>query len=496
MNDVTWQRLFGFRHAFDHPVTVVVTVTAVVLLVLAPLLIFITTRAAKSTAEKRKELWDRYRSWIWLALCILIPILAGAFWTILAVATLSLLCYREYARITGLFRERTISLIVVIGILLITFAELDNWYRLFVALFPLTVALIAIGGLIPDQPKGYIQRVGLGVLGFALFGSALGNLGYMANDWNYRPMLLLIIFAVELNDIFAYICGHLFGHRKFVPNTSPNKTVGGALGAIILTTPLVAVIAHFIWTNTALDNPICLVGLGIIVSIVGQFGDLMLSAIKRDLGLKDTAKLIPGHGGLLDRFDSLILVAPAVFHYVSYFVDFAAGQPAAHFFRGVMPVEPWQLQPARDTGLTPAERFRSVRRESGLLESMAQQACFSMLRIYFSIAHRLSDLGPGETARTRAFRARGKSLQSSRRAGSGCSAQAASSRTRISRSLRATSSFKRLQSVCSPQSCSTLCRCGEKTVVRMLLQSCVANCRKKKRFSSSSRRADARARVR
>jgi phosphatidate cytidylyltransferase len=171
----------------------------------------------------------------------------------------------------------------------------------------------------------------LGVLGFALFGSALGNLGYMANDWNYRPILLLILCSVELNDIFAYICGHLFGHRKFVPNTSPNKTVGGALGALVLTTPLVAVIAHFIWTNTALDNPICLIGLGIIVSIVGQFGDLMLSAIKRDLGLKDTAKLIPGHGGLLDRFDSLILVAPAVFHYVNYFVGFAAGQPERIF---------------------------------------------------------------------------------------------------------------------------------------------------------------------
>jgi phosphatidate cytidylyltransferase len=119
-----------------------------------------------------------------------------------------------------------------------------------------------------------------------------------------------------------------------VPNTSPNKTVGGAFGAIILTTPLVAVIGHFIWTNTALDNPICLIGLGIIVSIVGQFGDLMLSAIKRDLGLKDTAKLIPGHGGLLDRFDSLILVAPAVFHYVNYFVGFGAGQPQRIFSGG------------------------------------------------------------------------------------------------------------------------------------------------------------------
>jgi phosphatidate cytidylyltransferase len=331
MNNVTSQRLFGFRHAFDDPVTVVLTLAVAALFLVAPLLIFITTRAVKSTAEKRKELWDRYRSWIWLALCILIPILAGAFWTIVAVATLSFLCYREYARITGLFRERTISFIVVVGILLITLSVLDNWYRLFVALFPLTVALIAVGGLIPDQPKGYIQRVGLGVLGLVLFGSGLGHLGYMANDWNYRPILLLIIFAVELNDIFAYICGHLFGHRKFVPNTSPNKTVGGALGAIVLTAPLFAIGAHFVWRGTALDTPVCLVGLGIIVSVVGQFSDLMLSSIKRDLGLKDTAKLIPGHGGILDRFDSLILVAPAVFHYVNYFVGFAPDQPQRIF---------------------------------------------------------------------------------------------------------------------------------------------------------------------
>ena len=133
MNNTAWQPLFGFRHAFDDRVTIVLTVTAAVLLTLAPLLIFVTTR--NSTAEKRKELWDRYRSWIWLSLCILVPILSGAFWTILAVATLSLLCYREYARITGLFRERTISFIVVVGILLITFAELDNWYRLFVHCF-------------------------------------------------------------------------------------------------------------------------------------------------------------------------------------------------------------------------------------------------------------------------------------------------------------------------------------------------------------------------
>jgi phosphatidate cytidylyltransferase len=99
----------------------------------------------------------------------------------------------------------------------------------------------------------------------------------------------------------------------------------------VLTTPLVAIGAHFIWSGTGLDMPVPLVGLGIIVSVVGQFGDLMLSSIKRDLGLKDTSKLIPGHGGILDRFDSLILVAPAVFHYVNYFAGFAAEHPQRIF---------------------------------------------------------------------------------------------------------------------------------------------------------------------
>src|SRR5207245_4439233 len=111
------------------------TLTAVTLFLLAPVLILVATRAANSSSDKRKELWDRYRSWIWLALFILIPILAGAFWTILAVGTLSFLCYREYARITGLFRERTISLVVVIGVLLINFFFLGHLIRLYVALF-------------------------------------------------------------------------------------------------------------------------------------------------------------------------------------------------------------------------------------------------------------------------------------------------------------------------------------------------------------------------
>src|SRR6266545_3730689 len=95
-------------------------------------------------------------------------------------------------------------------------------------------------------------------------------------------------------------------------------------------------------------------------------------------------------------------------------------------------MEPWKLEPARDTGLTPSERFRSVRRESGLLESLAHHVCFSMLRSYFAIAHRLTIIAPREAAGARTVRARRESLQSSRRAGSWGSPNSPPSRTRLS----------------------------------------------------------------
>ena len=325
MKQATRERLFGYEHALDQPVTQWITVAIVAAVIVAPLVIVLLGSLGRIGPTQRHELMRRYTSWLVIIPLMLVPILLGAAWAMAMVAVLSLLCYREYARATGLFREKLISFVVVLGIFAITFATVDHWYNFFMALFPLTVGVIAAMAILADRPKGYIQRVALGVLGFVLFGVALGHLGYIANDRDYRPILLMIILAVEANDVFAYIAGKTLGRRKLVPNTSPNKTVGGALGALLLTTALVAVIGHFVFLRTDLERPDRLVTLGVIVSVVGQLGDLMLSSIKRDLGIKDMGVTIPGHGGLLDRFDSLILVAPAVFHYVNYYVGI--GQP-------------------------------------------------------------------------------------------------------------------------------------------------------------------------
>jgi phosphatidate cytidylyltransferase len=328
VSEPTLQRLFGVRHAFDDPVTVGITAGAVAVLVVAPVILAAAMRLRGTDRQRRAEVWSRYRSWLVLAPLLGLPVLLGAATTIFAVAVLSLLCYREYARATGLFRERMISGVVVLGILALFFAVADHWYGLFMALAPLGVSVIAAVAILADRPEGYIQRVALGTLGFALFGVCFGHLGYMANDADYRPLVLAVLLCVELNDVFAFLTGRTLGRRRLAPRTSPNKTWGGALGALVLTTALYALLGHFLFAGTVLGRPEHLVGLGMLISVAGQMGDLMLSSIKRDLGLKDIGATIPGHGGLLDRFDSLILVAPAVFHYVGYWRGFGLDEPA------------------------------------------------------------------------------------------------------------------------------------------------------------------------
>lgn len=314
-------KLIDPRGAFDDRFVVYATLAIAGLLTLTPIVIAALARTGKIKGAIVDDLWTRYKSWLILAPLMIGPVLLGATCTIIATGMLSLVCYREYARATGLFRERSISAIVVAGILLVTFSSLDNWYGLFAGLFPLISGTIAAVAILRDCPKGYLQRVSLGILGFILFGVCLAHIGYFANHQRYRQILVWILLCVEINDVFAYLCGKSFGRRKLAPNTSPNKTVGGAVGALVLTSMLAAVLARMVFHDTPLENWKHAILMGIAISVLGQLGDLLLSSVKRDIGIKDMAATIPGHGGWLDRFNSLLLVAPAIFHYAKYFLD-------------------------------------------------------------------------------------------------------------------------------------------------------------------------------
>jgi len=250
---------------------------------------------------------------------------------------LSLLCFREFAAATGLFHERIMSGLVVLGILGLTYAVVDHWYRLFVALTPMSVVVMLAVATSADRPKGYIQRVALAISGFILFGTCLGHLGYMSNDRHYRTLILLLIFSVQLNDVFASIVGKLLGGPHLLPQTTPNKTIAGSLGAIGFTTLLVFFLAGMAFPAGRLASPLQRAMLGLMIGIAGHVGEMTLAAIKRDVGVNDMGAIIPGHGGVLDRANSLLLSAPAMFHVVNHFQEIGLDQPQnviSGFFSG------------------------------------------------------------------------------------------------------------------------------------------------------------------
>lgn len=324
--------LLSTQGMLDHPVTRGVLLAIGALLVLTPPAIFALRRAGLASPETAADAMRRLRTWWIIAPVALVPIVACPLSAMLLITGMSLLCYREYARATGLFRHRLLSAIVAGGIVAMGLAAANHWYGLFVAIQPLTITILAAAGVLADQPKGYIQRVALAAVGFGLFGAGLMHLAYIANDPGYRPVLLMLLACAQLSDIAGYCVGKAIGRRKVFPNTSPSKTLGGHLGALAIVAPLCATLAHFTFPGTRADTPLMLAALGLCVAAGAQLGDLVLGSIKRDLGVKDLASVLPGHGGITDRCNSLLLIAPAAFHILGYLVGFGLDRAPRVFF--------------------------------------------------------------------------------------------------------------------------------------------------------------------
>ena len=300
----------------DSAFTTLLAIVIGILLV-APLAIAFFRLAGKLSPEDSQELTARYRSWLLLASVIILPMALGPATTILSIGALSILCYREFARVTGLFRARRLSVVITIGTLALVLAALYGSYPLFIGLSILTLPVIAATSITSEHEMGYLQRTALAVFGWILI-VWLSHLGLLTARPDYRAVLLWLVLCVELNDVFAYLFGRAIGGRKLCPQVSPKKTASGSFGALFATTLLAIFSGLAVFAGDPVGTPLGLLTLGVIISSTGQLGDLMLSAIKRDIGVKDTSTLIPGHGGLLDRFDSLLLAGPIVFYVLRF----------------------------------------------------------------------------------------------------------------------------------------------------------------------------------
>jgi phosphatidate cytidylyltransferase len=267
--------------------------------------------------------WKAYRGWLIMIPLVFVALIFGRVTTIAFFTLVSIGAFTEFARATGLYRDWGMTGVVLAGILGVGIVSLvpnpdtktPGWYGMLMALPVFVVAAIMMVPILRDRAKGQLQPIALAIVGFVYIGWMFGHLGFLANTHNAYGYLLFLLFAVPLNDISAFTFGRIFGNRKLRPNISPNKTWAGSIGALAVSMVLPWLVRfsfpEFGWPELILA--------GLIVGIGGQLGDLTISVIKRDIGIKDMGALIEGHGGVLDRVDSLIYVAPLFFHMTHYF---------------------------------------------------------------------------------------------------------------------------------------------------------------------------------
>ena len=152
--------------------------------------------------------------------------------------------------------------------------------------------------------------------------SALSVIRYVGEAGMFN--LGMVFIGAWISDIFAYFTGRFFGKHKLIPEVSPKKTVEGSVGAIVFTTLLMLLYGWIVSLTTDFTPNYLVLGLAApILSVVGQIGDLFASLVKRERGVKDYGKLLPGHGGIMDRFDSILTVSGATMVITLLFTPFA-----------------------------------------------------------------------------------------------------------------------------------------------------------------------------
>ncbi len=311
--------LWDSSSPLHSPITRGVLLLTLIALLFTPLILLLNKKLNKLTARTVEAIRERYRTWLFLAPLLLIPILYSPGSAIIAVTIFSLICYREFARATGLFRWRDLSALVALAIILINFAAFDSWYNLFLALPPLCIVVFAAYSVLPDEPRGYLQRVGLASFAFLFIGVGLAHLSYLANSTEYRPFFCIILLCTQISDLLSFASAKLFNTRPIFRQTTARKTVSGMLVPFFIIAFLSAYLIHIQFRDTPIDTVWKLATFGIAIAACAQLGDLVIASIKRDIGIKDMAGTLPGHGGFLDRFNSVLLVAPVVFHLLKYF---------------------------------------------------------------------------------------------------------------------------------------------------------------------------------
>lgn len=286
---------------------------------------YVLHRTVKSQ-DKRKVISNlnaRIRAWWMMCAVFIVAMVAGRIVTIFMFAIMSFLALREFITITPTDRadHRTLFWVFFIVTPLQYYLIYIGWYGLFAIMIPVyAFLLIPIRSVLQGVVGNFMARMAMIQWGLMIcvycisHVPALLMLDFGGNTTQPVRLLFFFVLVVQACDVLQYICGNMFGKHKVTPSVSPNKTWEGFLGGVLCA----AFLGMSLWKITPF-KPWQAFVMSLLIATLGFCGDICMSAIKRDRGVKDFGHLIEGHGGMLDRIDSICFAAPVFFHLCRYY---------------------------------------------------------------------------------------------------------------------------------------------------------------------------------
>lgn len=281
------------------------------------------------------ELRARVRTWWMIVVLFAFTLWLGRGPAICFFALVSFLAFKEFVSLVPTRRaDRRVLFWAYLTIPLQYALVYSGWYGMLLVLIPVYVfLLLPFRMLLIGETEGYLRALGVLHWGLMITVFCLSHAAFLlvlepselpriAPEWPSAAgalhpgagLLVFLVLMTEANDIAQYLWGKSLGKRKIAPKVSPGKTVAGFVGGVATTVVVAVLLGPAItlldWRTAA--------GAGVIIGLAGFIGDLSMSMLKRDLGVKDSGSTLPGHGGVLDRVDSLTYTAPLFFHYLYF----------------------------------------------------------------------------------------------------------------------------------------------------------------------------------
>ena len=291
------------------------------LLLLASTVVF-GLRRARPEADYA-ELGARVNSWWIMAGVFAAAMALSRTLSLVFLAFVSFLALKEYLSLIPTRRaDRRVLFWAYLAIPAQYYWVAIGWYGMFIIFIPVWLfLLLPLRMVVIGETAGFLRAAGSLQWGLMLTVFNLSHMAFLLALPEARNpagggagLVLFLMFLTQFNDVAQYVWGKTLGRHKIIPRVSPKKTWEGFLGGVATTTLAAWLLAPYLTPLTGWEAPVA----GLLIGLAGFVGDVNISALKRDLGIKDSGSLIPGHGGVLDRLDSLTFTAPLFFHFLYY----------------------------------------------------------------------------------------------------------------------------------------------------------------------------------